>query len=347
MYNRFLKITIALAVTAFSLVGGHINSTNAQSNCTGNQIFIAKACAGDATSPVENELFEIVNRYRKANGRRELRSSAPLSIIANRRILDLTQNMKTLTHSWSNCPYDIKDEKTYSCVTDAPKRLNVGYLGEGYETLFRTTSGKANPVPALQAWQKSTLHNSIILNAGIFSDLEWDEVGVAVEGPYAVLWFGNPKKTTKNLISNEPGIGVGYDAAVAGLSKILSINEKSASVEANSWQGFSADKKIRLEIFGNRKDISEANIAVSMKLEAGKLTPDAQTAISTLLKNLFPEWPEGESWVVSMVNAISLDKNVSRTKLVRKIAIELKAAGPDSIRLLIKPYAKPGYVEIF
>lgn len=45
---------------------------------------------------------------------------------------------------------------------------------------------------ALDAWKKSDLHNSIILNLGMFEKMQWDEVGIAIDGEYASLWFGHP-----------------------------------------------------------------------------------------------------------------------------------------------------------
>ena len=145
----------------------------AQENCSGRQILQAENCFGDDVNSDEKTLFDLINKYRLANGRGEVRLSAPLSMVANRRMLDLKQNLKVLTHSWSNCNYDIKDEKTWNCVTDSPKRLNSGYNGQGYETLYRTAMGRALPVPALDAWKKSTLHNSIILNLNTFKAVSY------------------------------------------------------------------------------------------------------------------------------------------------------------------------------
>ena len=116
-----------------------------QSKCKGNQIFVEKACAGDDISSSERILFDLVNKYRQANGRPEIRLSKPLSMVANRRMLDLGQNLKTLTHSWSNCPYDINVQKTWGCVLDAPKKFGSGFNGQGYETLYRTETGCGNP----------------------------------------------------------------------------------------------------------------------------------------------------------------------------------------------------------
>lgn len=313
----------------------------AQVRCAGNQIFSVKSCAGDENSADEQALFQIVNKYRSANGRPEIRLSQQLSIVANRHLLDLNQNLNALTHSWSNCAYDIKDEKTWPCVSGAPARLGTGYKGQGYETLYRTATGIAKPNLAIDEWRKNTLHNSIILNLGMFKDRAWDEVGVAIDEGYAALWFGYPGAGPKAVGDNSLGLGVSYDQAVAGLSKILSINETSSAAKDNKWQGYSADKKIKLEIYGTREEISEAKLGIALNMEpSGKLSQQNHLVIETLLKNLFPEWPDRAVWLEKSVAAVSLDQSASRTKLVRKIAIELRSDGPNSLTLLVRPQSR-------
>lgn len=321
----------------------------AQSNsCVGPQIFKSSMCDGDSVSADEKALFEIVNKYRAANGRAELRLSEPLSKVANRRMLDLRQNLKVLTHSWSNCSYDVKDEKTWPCVTDAPKRLNSGYGGQGYETLFRTALGRALPVSALDAWKKSPLHNSIILNLEAFKDLEWEEFGVAIDGQFAALWFGNSAGPAKKLGIDAAGLGVSYDQAVKGLAKLLTIDQTSSTIQNNRWQGFSPDRRIKLEIYGTKKEISEANLGITIKLEPDNtLAPKNRLAVITLLRNVFPEWQDRDAWFDSSVSSILADNSASRTKLVRKITVELRSVAGNSLSLEIRPESKPKYIEIY
>jgi len=263
--------------------------------------------------------------------------------------MDLMQNIKSFTHSWSNCPYDINNEKTWGCIIDAPQRLNSGYKGQGYETLYHTLNGNATPDLALDAWKKSTLHNSIILNLGMFEGMAWDEVGIAVNGPYAALWFGSPEGKSQPAPDVKGiGLGVSYDQAVAGLTKVLSITQTSSTVENNKWLGYSADRTTRLEIFGTRKDIAEASVGISMKLgENGRLTSENQAILSTLLTNLFPEWPNIDTWITNSAAAILADKSASRTKLVRKNAIEFSFDAPNSLHLLVRPESKRRYVDVF
>ena len=143
------------------------------------------------------------------------------------------------------------------------------------------------------------------------------------------------------------GLGVTFDQTVSGLSKILAISRTSSTVESNKWQGVSADKKIKLEVYGTPTNVNEANIAVTVSLEPDqKLSPTAHLAMANLLKNIFPEWKDIDEWVDRSVAAINLDPTASRTKLVRKVTTELSASGPRSLKLSIRPSTKPTYFEV-
>ena len=321
-----------------------VGSASGQDPCGGKDVLTAKSCAGDAMSPDEQALFDLVTKYRAVNGKPAVRLSQSLSMVANRHLIDLIQNVKFFTHGWSNCPYDIAVEKTWPCVSEAPQRLNSGYKGQGFETLFHTAKGNATPAFALDAWKSSKLHNGIILNLDTFKDVAWNEVGVAVNGPYAALWFGTPSTAATPMRGN--GLGVSYEQAVAGLTKLLTIDITTTTVGDNTWRGFTTDKKTKLEILGSPKDITQASVGISMKLESdGKLTAKNLQIIVTLLGNLFPEWPNIDAWVTGTVAAISADRTVLKTKLVRKIAIEFRSDALDSLRLMIKPEAKSKYME--
>lgn len=347
-FRKNSYVVFFLAAVCIFAAGIFATTTLGQAACTGDEIFTQNECSGDANSSEENKLLELVNAYRTVNKRDPIKLSSSLSIVANRRMLDLKQNVKRLTHSWSNCPYDIKDKKTWPCVLEAPAKFNSGYNGQGYETLYRVSKGRVSPVKAVEAWGKSTLHNSIILNLGMFAKMPWDEVGIAIDGEYAALWFGYPGSGGKPPEDNLLGLGVSYDQAVAGLSKILSIDLTNSTVENNKWQGHSSDKKIKLEIFGTPRNISEADMVVVAKLDSDKkLSSKSQFALATLLKNLFPEWDEREAWLEKSIAAISADRTASRSKLVRKIAIELSIDGKNSLKLVIKPEGQQKYVEVY
>lgn len=348
MCERRINLTAGLLLIAVCAAFAFCSQISAQANCTGTKILQGASCAGDEVSQEEMVLYDLVNRYRVANGRSELRLSRPLSMVANRRMLDLKQNQKVLTHSWSNCKYDLNDQKSWPCVTDSPERLKSGYDGKGYETLFRTAMGRALPIPALDAWKKSPLHNSIILNLSMFKDLEWEELGIAVDGQFAALWFGTKGGTTKQPADSVVGLGVSFDQAVKGLTRLLTIDQSSSTIESNRWQGFSPDRKIKLEVFGTKKELTEANLGISVKLEPDQtLAPKSKLAVVTLLKNIFPEWTDRDAWFDGSLVAILADRSVSKTKLVRKISVALQADGQRAVKLVITHQQKPSYIEIF
>lgn len=319
---------------------------NAQTSCDGKQIFTQNICAGDSVSSEEKALFDLVSEYRSTKGLPATKLSVSLSKLANRHLIDITVNLKAFTHSWSNCPYDIKDENTWPCILDSPKRLNIGYSGQGYETLYVTTELKANIQTALETWKKSALHNSIITNQGNFKDLVWDEIGVAVNKNYACLWLGTPKKTAA-LSAGSSGLGITYDQVISGLTGIVDLKQASSTVESTKWLGRSADKTIEFEVNGTKKDISEAKMSITAKLLSdGNLSQQNFNVFSTLLKNAFPTWSERDAWMGSTLKAIGANSSVVKTKVLGKNHVEIRAGVSGTVVLQIMPKSAVRAVEI-
>ena len=67
-----------------------------------------------------------------------------------------------------------------------PKEI-AGYPGHGYE--IAATGAGIEPALALYQWQQSAAHHEVMINQGIWKK-PWAALGVAVEGDYAVAWFG-------------------------------------------------------------------------------------------------------------------------------------------------------------
>ncbi|MFT3745263.1 MAG: hypothetical protein QM785_13330 [Pyrinomonadaceae bacterium] len=314
-------------------------------NCTGNRIFTAAPCLGDTVSTDERSLFDLINRYRSENGRPALKFSPTLTMVGNRRMLDLNQNMHATTHSWSNCPYDINDEKTWPCQTDSPRRLNSGYLGEGYETLYRTTDAKVDIAAALGAWKKSSLHNSIILNQGMFESMPWEEMGVAISGSYASVWFGYSRSGANKTMS--PAGGDAYNQAVTNIFKDLGIDQRSATTEANGLRGATSDKKLKVEIWGDKRNLAETNIAITATTSPnGSIYPIRKAGISKILRELFPEWTDVDVWLDSSTTLIAQNRSAWRTKTIRGFIVDVKASGIDGVILSIKPATKKAAIEM-
>lgn len=328
-------------VTTILFLLGIVHLVSAQEACTGEKIFSSPACFGDETSPDEKALFEAVNSYRVANGKPLLKMSPPLNLLGNRRMLDLNQNLKVTTHSWSNCPYSITDKKTWPCLIDAPRRLRTGYTGDGYETLYRTTNNKVNINAALEAWKKSSLHSSIILNEGTFAPMPWDALGVAIEGQFAVLWFGYSTAAKTSSTAPTAGIGVPLDRFLTGFSGSISI-DKDFESGSSLWNGSSADKKLRVSLKGNRSEITEAVIDIAAKPDTGR-----KAIIVSVLANIFPEWTDIDAWLSNSLTQTSENPSAWRTKVVRKILIEVKGDDSGFVRLTVRPQVPQAPKEIY
>lgn len=337
---RFSNLGMLLVLVLAAVV-----ATSAQADCTGPAIFDSQSCPGDAVTAKEMELFNVVNAYRAANGQSPLRLSTPLSKLGNRRMLDLNQNMKSNTHSWSNCRYDINDQATWPCLTTSPTRLNVGYTGEGYETLFRTTRSNAEPAAALEAWKKSELHSSIILNKGMFEKMPWEEIGVAIDGSYAALWFGYRREAPVGP-TTASSLGLSLEQVLAGLPGTLN-SPAAGAANPNTWKGTSADTKTNLLITGSQKNLSliELTIAATPGI-SGTIGHEQTAVISRLLKNVFPEWQEVDSWIATSMRMLAESPKGWRKTTMQDRVVEFRGLGADGISLVIKPYEKPKVIEM-
>lgn len=312
-----------------------------QTNCTGAKIFAEKNCVGDDVSPIEKELYRIVNDYRAKNNLPPVALSNPLSVVANRHLLDLVNNIKSLSHGWSNCPYDIKNQSTWNCLFDSPKRLNVGYNGNGYENLYRNFSGNATPASALEAWKKSAMHNSLILNLDVWKDTKFDAFGVAISGSYAALWFGSTGGTSTKPKSFE-GLGVTFEKAVAGLTKTISIKKASSSVENEEWTGTSADNTVLLSLSGVKADIAEADISIKIKLEKNsQISAKNRDILKTFLSNLAPEWSDRDAWVDSAMKKLQENSKEVQKTVQGKKAVTLFLDRDNYVSISVKPNRKP------
>lgn len=192
-----LKLQLsAIALTTILLPTNAISDNSPQltqngNDCRGQQILTASSCAGDGLESEEAELHQLVNQYRVQNGLPPIPISPSLTLVANRHVRDLEENIGQLTHGWSNCPYSYSDSSTWPCMWEAPQRFGTPYPGYGYENAHGGTGGyKASAESALRSWQSSNPHNEVILNQGIWQNKEWNALGIGIYQGYAVLWFG-------------------------------------------------------------------------------------------------------------------------------------------------------------
>jgi hypothetical protein len=148
------------------------------------------------------ELAKVINDYRATLELPRIAVSAKLTEVARAHVRDLNDNNpvtdKCNMHSWSSkgtwtsCCYD-KSKAAARCMWIKPKEI-AGYAGNGYE-IAASASGIA-PAQALAQWQKSPAHHEVMINKGIWTK-PWRAFGVAIEGDYAVVWFGEEADTKK------------------------------------------------------------------------------------------------------------------------------------------------------
>lgn len=149
----------------------------------------------------EAELYLLINEYRASIGKKKLRFSKSLTIVARTHVKDSNmyspenqvdaRGIDGNLHSWSANgnwrPVVYTPDHYYAeLVWSKPSEL-TSYKGNGYE-ISHYYSARVTPSGALNGWKNSKGHNNIIIGAGDWNTLEC--MGVAIDGHYAHVWFG-------------------------------------------------------------------------------------------------------------------------------------------------------------
>ena len=145
----------------------------------------------------EKELYKQIMEYRSKKRLNSISISPALTKVAQCHIRDLNNfppEKKCGMHSWSeNGPWKpvcySRNSKGPALMWSKPAEL-TSYSGNGYEIAFWTTDTAFTAEDALNGWKTSPPHNSVIMNLGMWKDSKWKAIGIAVEGNYAVVWFG-------------------------------------------------------------------------------------------------------------------------------------------------------------
>ena len=155
-------------------------------------------------NPEEARLYQMINDYRAQKKLPPIPISSALSKVAQVHVTDLNDNYsldeKCNPHSWSKkgswsaCCYT-SDHKKAQCMWDKPREI-AGYESEGYEIAF-WHSAEATPEAALAGWKKSSGHNPLLINTGIWKKITWNAIGIGVNGNYATVWFGTKADPVK------------------------------------------------------------------------------------------------------------------------------------------------------
>ncbi len=186
-----MKITIKVLIFVLSFIVG-LHLSNGQGHiCLNEQ---------------EQTLFKEINAYRVAHKLKPIVLSHALTKVAKEHVKDLNtnyeRNQQCNPHSWSNkgewkgCCYT-NTHKNPHCMWDKPREI-AGYDSEGYEIVY-WHSHEATAQEALEGWKRSSSHNPVIINKSIWRKVNWKAIGIAVEGNYASVWFGQIMDQTPQL----------------------------------------------------------------------------------------------------------------------------------------------------
>ena len=157
----------------------------------------AQPAAEKPFTEAELHLLQSINTYRKSLGLSEVVASSKLTKVARLHAADLRDNPPKLPcnmHSWSAkgptkaCCYT-NDHKNPNCMWEKPGEL-AGYADKGYEIAAMNTDPN---VDWLAQWKRSTGHHQVIVNQGIWKEVEWKAIGIGICPPYATVWFGMAK----------------------------------------------------------------------------------------------------------------------------------------------------------
>lgn len=162
-------------------------------------------------STEEQQLYNLLNEYRKTNNLPPIALSGALTKVAQTHVLDLANkqphNQKCNLHSWSKstnwdgCCYT-DDHKQAACMWAKPKEI-AGYTGDGFE-IAADLGDVATAQKALKGWKTSKGHNQVMINQGTWAKISWKAVGIGIYENYAVIWFGAVPDVTGIEVENCP-----------------------------------------------------------------------------------------------------------------------------------------------
>lgn len=156
----------------------------------------------------EAKLVDLINIERNSKNLSDVPATVSLSQTAKWHLRDLILNapdkgidergMPCGMQSWSGegskmGGWEIlcytRDHRYASGMWKKPREI-TGYAGNGFEvTYWRSSSITAEM--AIDAWKRNKAQWSVITQEGVWKKMSWKAMGVAIDGNYASLWFGD------------------------------------------------------------------------------------------------------------------------------------------------------------
>lgn len=164
---------------------------------------VSNAAAADNFAA--RRLAEYINQERAAEGLPPVAISPQLTRVARAHVRDLMENRpddaadrygrRCTMHSWSQfgswTPVCYtSDHAQATGMWNKPREITRGaYRDDGFEIAYWKQRG-ATAEAAIQGWLDSPAHEAVMLQRGAWRQTNWQAMGVAVYGDYAVAWFG-------------------------------------------------------------------------------------------------------------------------------------------------------------
>jgi hypothetical protein len=164
----------------------------------------------------EMKLYELIMQYREEKGLPRIPISKSLTAVAKVHTRDLHENGSTFrypcnSHTWSDkgnwagcCYSSLRPDG--KCMWNKPSEI-TSYASYGYEIAVSSLTGNTITAEnALTSWKGSYDHNDVIINLGIWEDVQWKAIGMGIYKEFAVVWFGEKSDECKdNCITLENG----------------------------------------------------------------------------------------------------------------------------------------------
>ena len=146
----------------------------------------------------EQKLYDLIMQYRAEKKLPVIPLSKSLTFVAQTHVKDLADHFVWDTdcnlHSWSDkgdwtsCCYT-SDHAKAECMWNKPREM-TSYRGSGYEISFGGAKNYlATAEAAINSWKRSSGHNAVIINEGIWKD-RWNAIGIGIYKGFACVWFG-------------------------------------------------------------------------------------------------------------------------------------------------------------
>jgi uncharacterized protein YkwD len=157
----------------------------------------------DSLTPEEKKLYQMIMKYRKGKKLPSIPFSKSMTKVAKAHVKDLNENHPDKDgcnmHSWSTSPLwkgccYTPDHAKAECMWNKPSEL-TNYKGFGFE-ISSYYGDVMNAEIALESWKSSKGHNAVMINSGIWKQ-PWKAIGIAIDGNYSSVWFGNEEDVEK------------------------------------------------------------------------------------------------------------------------------------------------------